>query len=305
MHNLDNIVELLLEINPDFICLQEVDFFSWRTDFVNQATYIANALAKKSNGKRSYNVEFESSFNLDEKKYKRLWKIGRYFYGRDRAKWVFKNLGIPHVKIPNEPVKLHFGNATLSKFPIKKKEHYFFRPPYWEPWMNFNIIRRADERKSRLVCRVNYYEEIAEKIPLFIYNTHLENTEGYHRRNQSEILSSALDKRQNAHIVLAGDLNAEPGDEAIEKLLRHPKMKFYPDYYPQTKTDKYSTFPSDSPDETLDTVLISEFLEYVSYQVHPRRVSDHLAVVTEIKINQDLVPKNKLKQMIDYWAKKE
>jgi len=304
-HNLIQIVNLINEIDPDLVVLQEVDKYSGRTDFVDQADIIARGVAKKRGEEKTYNVEFGSCIDLDQKKMGKIWEIARNLYQRDRAKWVFKNLGIETDAVPDGPIRLHFGNATLSKLPVKEREHTFFRPPYWEPWMNLNLIRRKDERKSKLVCRVNYYEEVPEKIPLYVYNTHLADASPENRKKQSKIICKAIEQRKNAHIVLGGDLNAELRDDSIKALIEGSMMKGYEGLYldgEDVHCPEYSTFPSENPHELLDTILISEYLEYVSYEVHPARVSDHLAVVAEVRIKQDLVPESRLKRIIDDYS---
>jgi endonuclease/exonuclease/phosphatase family metal-dependent hydrolase len=311
-NNLDNIVNLIDEINPDIICLQEVEFGSSRTGYVDQSLEIAQRLAQKQQ-QEPYHLETGTCLDFDEKKLERLWKVARFLYQEERSQWIFKRLGIDKQELPKEKIRLNFGNAILSRYPLKEKDHDFFIPTYWGPWMDVNIIRRKDERKSLLVCRVNYHPEIAEKVPLFIYNTHLENNDPKNRKLQSKILYNKLSKRADAHKILAMDGNAEPlgadydidsemKDESLERLLRHPQMKYFPGIYPQpdrVPAKYFATFPSPRPVQILDTILISEYLHIINYRVHPTPVSDHLAVVADINIKADLVQENILKQIVN------
>ena len=311
-HNLDNIVHLIDEVNPDIVCLQEVEFGSSRSGYVDQAQEIVQRLARKQE-KEPYHLETGTCLEFDEKRLERLWKIARYLYGEERSQWIFRKLGIDKQELPKEKIKIDFGNAILSRYPLREKEHDFFIPPYWWPLMDVNIIRRKDERKSWLVCRVNYHPEIAEKVPLFVYNTHLENNDEENRKLQSKILYNKLSKRGDAHKILAMDGNAEPlgadydidlelQDESLERLLRHPEMQFFPGIYPhpERETPRYfATYPSHQPSQVLDTILVSEYLEITNYRVHPGMVSDHLAVIADIKIKADLVQENLLKQIVN------
>ena len=311
-HNLDNIVNLIDEINPDIICLQEVEFCSSRTGFVNQAQEIIQRLAKKQE-REPYHLETGTCLEFDEKRLERFWKVARFLYQEERSQWIFKKLGIDKQELPKEKIKIDFGNAILSRYPLKEKDHDFFIPPYWSPLMDINIIRRKDERKSWLVCRVNYHPEIAEKVPLFIYNIHLENNDEENRKLQSKILYNKLSKRKDAHKILTMDGNAEPlgadyelesgvKDESLERLLRHPEMRYFPGIYPQPEREPpqyFATYPSHQPSQILDTILVSEYLEITNYRIHPTKVSDHLAVIADIKINADLVQENILKQIVN------
>jgi len=311
-NNLNNIVKLIDEVNPDIICLQEVEFGSSRSGYVDQSLEIVQRLAKKQQ-QEPYQVEIGTCLDFDEKRLKRFWKVARYLYGEERSQWIFRRLNIDKQELPKEKVRLNFGNAILSRYPLKEKDHDFFIPPYWRPLMDVNIIRRKDERKSWLICRVNYHPEIAEKVPLFVYNTHLENNDPKNRKLQSKMLYNQLSKRNDAHKILAMDGNAEPlgaeydlesgtRDESLERLLRHPQMEYFPGIYPsqdKTPAQYFATFPSHRPSQILDTVLVSEYLEIVNYRVHPTRVSDHLAVIADIKINADLVQENILKKIVN------
>ncbi len=312
-YHLNNIVNLIDEINPDIICLQEVEFGSSRTDYVDQSRYIVQSLADKRR-QEPYYVETGTCLEFDEKRLELFWKAARYLYQEERSQWIFKKLGIDKQDLPTEKVKLHFGNAILSRFPLKEKYHDFFIPPYWRPLMDVNIIRRKDERKSLLVCRINYHPEIAEKVPLFVYNTHLENNKEENRKLQSKFLYQKLSKRSDAHKILAMDGNSEPlgtdydlesglKDESLERLLRHPQMKHFSGISPSPDKDRnpliYATYPSNNPSQILDTILTSEYLQITNYFVHPKRVSDHLAVVTDIMIKADLVQENVLKRFVN------
>ena len=310
-YNINNIVNLIGEVNPDIICLQEVEFGSSRTGYINQAQEIVQRLAKKQE-REPYHLETGTCLEFDEKRFRRMWELARYMYGEERSQWIFRKLDIDKQELPKEKIKIDFGNAILSRYPLEDKTNHFFTPPYSRLLMDINIIRRKDERKSLLTCKVNYHPEIAEKVPLFVYNTHLENKDEKNRKLQSEFLYGELGKRRNAHKILALDGNAEPlgadydfeseeKDESLERLLRHPQMKYFPGIYPQPDkgpAEYFATFPSHQPSQILDTVLVSEYLEIVNYRVHPTRVSDHRAVITDIKISADLVKENLLKQMV-------
>jgi len=311
-NNLNNIVNLMDEIDPDIVCLQEVEFGSSRTGYVDQSLEIVRRLANKRQ-QEPYHLETGTCLDFDESKLERLWKVARFLYQEERSQWIFKKLGIDKQELPKEKIRLHFGNAILSRYPLKEKDHHFFIPTYWRPLMDVNIIRRKDERKSWLICRVNYHPEIAEKVPLFIYNTHLENNDPKNRKLQSKMLYDKLSKRTDAHKILAMDGNAEPlgaeydlesgtQDESLERLLRHPQMRYFPGIYPspdKNPANYFATFPSHQPAQILDTVLISEYLQIINYRVHPTPVSDHLAVIADINIKADLVQENILKQIVN------
>lgn len=283
-YNLQSITDLIDEVNPDFVFLQEADKSSSRTDFIDQPKELIKRLGMKG---QAYHSSFGSCMDLDEKKWSWAWNVLRFLYGQKSLRGMFEYLGIESYQLPEEAVHLHFGNAILSKRPIVTEEHHFFKQPYWDPLMNFNILRRKDERKSFLACEVEYPHEF-EKIPISLKDVHLENADQEHRQRQAKYLSLRLKRKTDSYKIMAGDFNAGPqrkedDDNSLEQLLKHPEMKYWQDI--KDNTEKYATYPSEAPDKLIDTILVSKHLEIVHYFVHPKKVSDHLAVVADIKIN--------------------
>lgn len=305
-HNLDQIVDLVLQINPDVICLQEADRESSRTEYMNQPEEIAKRLSTARLDHGKYNVAFGSCVDLDEERWGRISRWARSIYGNKRYEWLVQKLNIEPNMIPNEKIKIHFGNAIISPYPLREVWHQYYVPPSWRPIMDFRIIRRIDERKSFIRCQLDYHPEIQEKVPLYVINTHFECKNEKNREQQSKILYKELHERSGSHNVLLGDFNAEPLnpeidiekkkiDAALERLLRHPNTRHFQGVHGDPAC---FTYPSWKPTNLFDTIITSKYVEIESYYVHPQRVSDHLAVVAEIKINPDLVPENTLRKLL-------
>ncbi len=305
--NLDKIADLIEDINPDLICLQEADLASARTHFINQPQEISSRLARKKNQK-PFQVITGSCVDLDQEKLQEAFdqiKLGflmplvRKLYDDDRFAWLFEKAGLQTKMLPPGRIKIHFGNAILVRpeLPIREVKHEYFFQPSAIPIMYLNIMRRKDERKSYLRCKIDYFPRIAEKIPLYIINTHFENNEESNRVKQAKILYEKLYERSGAHKILAGDFN-DRGEGSLDLLLRHPNLKYFEGL--NEKRKKFASYPTwkDEPEEVFDAILASKFLEIAAYDVHPIKVSDHYAVVANVKINPDLVPKNILAQML-------
>ena len=292
-HNIDSIVNLIYEVNPDIICLQEVDRESGRTYFMDQLGEITKRLAKKQQCD-PYNAEFGSCVDFDEKK-DLLSKIARPFYNRRGVKKFLDRRGFHTDSVPKKKIRLHFGNATMTrdKYPIREKNHFYFIPPYWNPLMTLNIMLQRDERKSLLVCRVNYFPEIEDKIPLYVFNTHFDSSNEKNRRIQSEFMYRLLNNMQDSHNIVAGDFNETSMEGSLKKFLSHPGLNLYSKIHLSLAENPelldYATYPSKKPSKTYDLILASNFIEMIDYYVHTRRVADHLAVVSELKIKPNLV----------------
>lgn len=306
-HNLDQIVNLMDEINPDIIYFQEADIASARTYFINQPEEISHKLAKKRNQK-PFQIVTGSCVDLDEDKLREAlerFKLGdltpfvRKLYDDERFAWFFDGVGLQTKMLPFGRIKLHFGNAILARpgLPITEVKHEYFFSPSAIPIMYLNIMRRKDERKSYLRCKIDYFPEVPEKIPLYVINTHFENNNEENRMKQARILYDKLHERSGAHKILAGDFN-DRGEGSLDLLLSHPNLKCFEGF--DAKKKDFATYPAwqNEAEYVFDAILVSKFLEISSYYVHPAKVSDHYAVVAEIKINHDLVPANILKQML-------
>jgi endonuclease/exonuclease/phosphatase family metal-dependent hydrolase len=91
-------------------------------------------------------------------------------------------------------------------------------------------------------------------------------------------MAEVLNKRNNPMIVL-GDFNSDwfAEESVVKQLAQKTKMKVY-----KPHADNLHTYEKRAT--RLDWILISDELEFTSYQVIPDVISDHLAVVAEIKL---------------------
>lgn len=291
-HYIDELVKKAYQEDVSVLCLQEIDHESGRTGRRDQAEEVRKKLEEITTEK--HYLQFGSCIDLDEGKYPLFWGSAR------KTKRVLKILGVDTDQLPEDPVRLHFGNATISRSPLSEETHHYYIPRTWDPWMYIKMIFNKDEWKSLLACKLDYCPEIAEKVPLYIYNTHLENADKKNRQYQFKYLGNELRSRENAHKILAGDFNEDPTDQAHRELINQTEIKVYreidPNIHPQVPP-QYITHPATGG--ALDAVHISEFLEFVSYRIDDPQISDHKMVLAKIKINQDLVPESILRQLFN------
>lgn len=98
---------------------------------------------------------------------------------------------------------------------------------------------------------------------------------GVQRLHNAGLVIRALGERDP--VILAGDLNEEPGGPAIALLLER-----YVDAFAVAGEGTGETFPSDAPLRRIDYVLCSSSLTPVKAAVVPIVASDHLGVVADI-----------------------
>jgi endonuclease/exonuclease/phosphatase family metal-dependent hydrolase len=86
-------------------------------------------------------------------------------------------------------------------------------------------------------------------------------------------------ERIDLPILLMGDFNCHWNDDDALRMIAN-QFNLQP-YTPDA--NKLDTFPAQAPDTRIDWILTSPELEFVTYRVHPDRVSDHLAVIADIR----------------------
>ena len=160
----------------------------------------------------------------------------------------------------------NYGTAILSHAAFTETLNYTFEPS--PPTMNkgFTLAQivwqpQGDDRASVL---------------LDIISVHLDFSRKQVRENQIREITRALDGRDNPTIIL-GDFNSDwLADELVVRALADDnELKGY-----RPSADDLATYPSGN--KRLDWILISETLEFISYDVLPDVLSDHKAVVAEI-----------------------
>lgn len=291
IRNLDSIATAFDKIQPDVVCLQEVDINWAGTHGINQAEY----LAKRINFPYlHYRAHHKSPFSG---KIKELFSSNVVF-ARD------------------------CGTAILSKHPITFRESWDFGEDisdnktlvYWAKLLNeskgFTYCELDFEGKKIGVISVHLLNDIVYQI----FNKLGRNIRGetFARIWQLECLLEKIEqkrKQTNIPIVVAGDFNSIPRESASLHYI-HSKNGDPDDYrrdvtmqrLRETKIIRtisklfgsgnaesilpYHTYPSINPDRTIDYIFITEELKFATYEIIQQPLSDHLAVIAEIKIKK-------------------
>ncbi len=160
-----------------------------------------------------------------------------------------------------------YGTAILSRLPVREIMQYTFDPS--PPTFN----------KGFLLATVNWARnsEHEEDVAIDIASVHLDFSRHRVREKQIAELSDALRDRKNP-LILAGDFNSDWFAEksTVRRLAEEANMSAF---RPMSRD-----LPTYKSDHRYDWILVSNELAYVSYQVLPDPVSDHLAIVAEITL---------------------
>ena len=169
--HLSGVVDLLANMDPDLVLLQEVDLNARRTNRLNIAEEIARKLQMN------------------------------YVFGRE-----FEEL----VQGTKESPAYH-GQATLSKFPITTSRliHFSRQSHFWQPHWFLPRVEPFQERNGGRIALVT--EVNVAGSAFLTYNLHLESRGNDELRGSQfeEVLSDAARRDAQYPVLVAGDLNLD------------------------------------------------------------------------------------------------
>jgi endonuclease/exonuclease/phosphatase family metal-dependent hydrolase len=143
--------------------------------------------------------------------------------------------------------------------------HHTFRPS--PPTMN----------KGYTLAQLMWKADAAEPVAVDVVSVHLDFSRKSVREQQSAELGEALAGRANPLIVM-GDFNSDwsADEQVIRTLAERAGLHVY-----RPDADDLPTY---SGSKRYDWILISRHLEFVSLEVLPDILSDHSAVMAEIRM---------------------
>ncbi len=254
--NLQMISRTIREAAPDIACIQEADWYGYRTQYANQAKF--------------------------------LFKQGHFKSGVFAPIWNKKWVPYPiSLNIRNHTGTIVSGLAIFSRFPIAAVKVLRLSPPKQIPTL-FKLFYL--ERKA-LLAEV----QVTPTQSIWVINVHLEPFDKEIRQKQAqEILNWIHAQSIPNPVMICGDFNATYPEKAPAQAEKY--MDFRHDFQndhtlPSFKQAGFKdadlspsgplyTYPSDKPWVQLDYVVASPPLQPVSAQALPGEGSDHLPVYT-------------------------
>jgi endonuclease/exonuclease/phosphatase family metal-dependent hydrolase len=162
-----------------------------------------------------------------------------------------------------------YGTAVLSRFPISKGYQIDFNPT------------PPTTRKGFTLAEIEWTPGTpdGEKLTIDVVSVHLDFSRRSKRIEQIEDMKEILGQRSNPTIVL-GDFNStwSEGDREIQTLAKVRKLKTH-----RPEANYLYTYSEDR----FDWILVSKEFEFCNYYAAPDKLSDHLAVVSEVKLIHD------------------
>jgi endonuclease/exonuclease/phosphatase family metal-dependent hydrolase len=182
----------------------------------------------------------------------------------DHVRYLAEKAGFPysmrgeHVK----GLKLVYGTAILSRYPLQNPLSVTFAPS--PPTFS----------KGLVVCAFSWP---GCATPVDVVSVHLDFSRVSVRKRQAEEMIDALSSRKRP-LVLMGDFNCEwtAEEPTLRRIAEKLKLKAYEPEAVGLKT--FSLMKS-----RLDWILISRDFDFETYRVLPDVLSDHSAVVSELR----------------------
>jgi endonuclease/exonuclease/phosphatase family metal-dependent hydrolase len=172
------------------------------------------------------------------------------------------------------------GNAIYSKLPITKKDHFFVSPFVHNPenaTTEGRVYLEADIKCGGVNLTVGTVH--------MGYSFAMENTS--RRKTEADNLYGYI-KNKNARYILTGDFNSVPDSYVINKIMENKNLvnagpEFSQNTWP-TKPFNYHGFEAKSMDWRVDYVFTSKDIDILSSEIIDTEVSDHLPILTQIKV---------------------
>jgi len=186
--------------------------------------------------------------------------------------------------------RLRFGNAILSRYPLKNPRLLSY-PPHsiWEGLLVGH--------KKGAVCTV----VLSENRSFDLLGVHLEHRKESVRVRGAKVIET-FRKKLKTEFVAAGDFNSAPigypvvrqdkktGLTAVSLLLQGGGLSSALSNKPSRKD---LTFPSRRPNRVIDWIFVPHSWNFASYKVIRSHLSDHLPVVAEVVLPKRTKPSKK------------
>lgn len=255
---LEKFVQEVIDANVDVVALQEVDFDSSRSHFINEAQY----LAKKAN----------------------------YPYIAEIISWEANYIPFPYWPFSNHFGKVRSGGAILSRYPILEHEAILLSKPQSHPWWyNMFYLHRYFQKVTLEVGDkkfkvINLHLEAFDKIDR---ESQIEKLKGIIPRDKIDFVLGDFNMIPASATKRSKFFNNDnyEDDSSYEKMMESNLQEVIPDEIYAQDENLYMTFPSNKPDRRLDYIFYNGEYKMMKAEVLPSALSDHLPLKATFQIS--------------------
>ena len=177
--------------------------------------------------------------------------------------------------------KAQRGNAILSKFPIVQRDAIFFDQPYSETYRDLPGHYHECPRDLQHVILKTPTGELDVFNIQGVWDLDGDNY-STQRRHMSEVVIEAIKDKKN--VILAGDTNAKPTNQAIVEIERYLHNVFG-----HSLTTSFNMRRKDNPGyatAVVDMIFVSPHIVVRDPVCHDVDISDHLPLSASLEISE-------------------
>jgi len=244
--------------DADIVFLQEIDFDSSRSHFIDQATFIA--------------------------------KKAGYPFVAQAVSWEANYIPFPYFPIKNNFGKMKSGGGILSKYPLGLNEVTLLGKPSSQPWWyNLFYLHRYLQKVTvtigdKTFNLVNLHLEAFDKknrreqLDLLIKEM---------GKTKLDLIAGDFNMVPTGALKKSKFFNEDDyeNDESYDLMRKSGLLEVIPEEIYLKDEQRFFTFPSWSPDRRLDYVWYHPSLKMMKAEVLSSASSDHLPLIATFQIN--------------------
>jgi endonuclease/exonuclease/phosphatase family metal-dependent hydrolase len=244
--------------DADIVFLQEIDFDSSRSHYIDQAKFIAT-------------------------------KAG-YPFVAEAITWEANYIPFPYLPLRNNFGKMSSGGAILSKYPLSDHQFTLLSKPLSQPWWyNLFYLHRyfqkvsvtiGDKKFNLLNLHLEAFDKANRKEQIEILLEEVNKSKiDFIAGDFNMVPTSALKKSK-----FFNDDDYE-NDSSYELMKKSNLFEVIPEEIYGKDEARFFTFPAWSPDRRLDYIWYNSSLKMMKAEVLPSASSDHLPLKATFQIN--------------------
>lgn len=252
------LIQEIKDRNPDVICLQEIDFHSHRTHYVNQAVTLAKAAG--------------------------------FPYVAMAPSWVSNYIPFPYWPLSRNFGPMISGGAVLSKYPILSQDVTLLKKPLSNPWWyNLFYLHRYFQKVSiefgdKKFSLINLHLEAFDKEDR---KEQIQDLLGIVKNEKIDFVAgdfNMLPKNATKRRRFFNDDDYE-NDPSADLMQTSGLLEVIPDAIYDKDEGRYFTFPAWKPDRRLDYIFYRSGLKMMKAEIFTSALSDHLPLKASFQID--------------------
>ena len=244
--------------NADIVFLQEVDFESSRSHFIDQATFIA--------------------------------KKAGYPFVAQAVSWEANYIPFPYFPIKNNFGRMKSGGAILSKYPLDVHEFTLLKKPLSQPWWYNLFYLHRYFQKVTVTIGDKSFKLVNLHLEAFDKNNRREQLELLNSeigKTKFDLIAGDFNMVPTGALKKSKFFNEDDyeNDGSYDLMKRSSLLEVIPEEIYLKDEQRFFTFPSWSPDRRLDYIWYQPSLKMMKAEVLSSASSDHLPLMATFQIN--------------------